>query len=348
MKLKTDLLGEAYMVTTENEILEGIYALAQLYNSFPPTYPLQERLDVLERIMMGAGLWMTSKPPTGTPLNDARWNALDDLAKQCVEHGLKLGAKFLRGPTNMKTIKGGDPKFQSYWLEALSGGHQPGFVLSGHYEKWLKKGIDKGRTYSFWNYIGATKKKNGHPRVARIAGAQSVRYLSKLDAEPYRVYFDAGRALMAHDNTPFDTQTYTTAHSGDGWAIFVVSTEGKLYAGSHITGEFHHSSFLSGGAVIAAGELVADDGNIKFITAKSGHYGPAAENLRAMVTRLTQIPGDAIVMPRFITVPPAYRVADFRASATPANKVKRADVLASLPAFARGPKAIQMINKTEA
>lgn len=346
MALKTDLLTEALLFRTENEILKPIYDLAFLYNSFGPATPVKERLDVLERIILGAGLWMTSKPPTHMPLNEARWNALSDLTTQCVREGLKGGAKFLRGPANMKAITG-DPKMQSYWLEALSSGHQPGYVLSGLYEKWLRKGIDKGRTYSFWNYIGATKKKNGAPRSARIKGATSVAYLTRAQAEPYRVYFNAGRAWMAHDDSPFDTQTYSTAHSGQGWAIFVVSIEGELYAGSHITGEFHHSSFLSGGAVLAAGEMVADDGLIRFITSKSGHYGPAVENMQAMSIRLPDLPPDAIIMPRFASVCPAYRLQDFRDGGA-STKVKRAEAQAFLPPFARSPKAIEMLNKIEA
>jgi len=40
-----------------------------------------------------------------------------------------------------------------------------------------------------------------------------------------------------------------------GKFIFVVSTGGVMYAGPKIRGHFHHSSFLSGGPTIGAGNL---------------------------------------------------------------------------------------------
>ncbi|KAK1552209.1 hypothetical protein Q3G72_012383 [Acer saccharum] len=46
----------------------------------------------------------------------------------------------------------------------------------------------------------------------------------------------------------------------DKW-IFVVSTSKNLYAG--VIGTFHHSSFLAGGATLAAGRLEAEQGILK-------------------------------------------------------------------------------------
>jgi hypothetical protein len=65
-----------------------------------------------------------------------------------------------------------------------------------------------------------------------------------------------------------------SVHSGDDIAIFVMGLDGKIYIGSHELGIFHHSSFLAGGPVAAAGEIVIKDGVILLITAKSGHYRP--------------------------------------------------------------------------
>ncbi|CAO2147662.1 unnamed protein product [Urochloa humidicola] len=44
-------------------------------------------------------------------------------------------------------------------------------------------------------------------------------------------------------------------------------------------GVFQHSSFLAGGAIIAAGKLTVENGVIKSIVAYSGHYKPSMENL---------------------------------------------------------------------
>lgn len=49
---------------------------------------------------------------------------------------------------------------------------------------------------------------------------------------------------------------------GAKW-IFVMSTSKKFYAGEKKKGIFHHSSFLAGGATLAAGRLSAENGILK-------------------------------------------------------------------------------------
>ncbi|GFS43018.1 IQ calmodulin-binding motif family protein [Actinidia rufa] len=51
------------------------------------------------------------------------------------------------------------------------------------------------------------------------------------------------------------------------------------YLGPKRKGSFHHSSFLAGGATLAAGRLMAECGKLKSISAYSGHYHPTDENL---------------------------------------------------------------------
>lgn len=52
---------------------------------------------------------------------------------------------------------------------------------------------------------------------------------------------------------------YIDTIDGSKW-IFVLSTFRKLYVGKKKKGVFQHSSFLSGGATMAAGRLVAHGG----------------------------------------------------------------------------------------
>jgi hypothetical protein len=77
------------------------------------------------------------------------------------------------------------------------------------------------------------------------------------------------------NNLPLDTREMRTVFSGTGFAIWVQSPKDHFYAGNHVTGQFHHSSFLSGAGVKCGGELVASQGVIKLISAKSGHYQPS-------------------------------------------------------------------------
>ncbi|VAI43478.1 unnamed protein product [Triticum turgidum subsp. durum] len=60
------------------------------------------------------------------------------------------------------------------------------------------------------------------------------------------------------------------------------------YLGPKERGVFQHSSFLAGGATIAAGRFTAENGVIKSIWAYSGHYKPSAENLSNFMSFLEE------------------------------------------------------------
>lgn len=62
--------------------------------------------------------------------------------------------------------------------------------------------------------------------------------------------------------------------------IWVVAPNGKLYVHAKIRGQFHHSSFLRGSVVMAAGNLIADQGKLTKLTADSGHYWPQPDHFR--------------------------------------------------------------------
>lgn len=105
----------------------------------------------------------------------------------------------------------------------------------------------------------------------------------------YETQCTGGRLMRA--DAPFATTQESTVHSGKGWAIFVIgpgtaSGEIALYCGSHITGVFHHSSFLGDAAVMAGGEVKTDaSGKIIELSAKSGHYRPSHRENVEMLSR---------------------------------------------------------------
>lgn len=53
---------------------------------------------------------------------------------------------------------------------------------------------------------------------------------------------------------------------------------------AHKFAQFHHSSFLAGGDVAGAGELVVENGELTLITDQSGHYQPT----QAMTAQVVQ------------------------------------------------------------
>lgn len=116
---------------------------------------------------------------------------------------------------------------------------------------------------------------------------RGVRYLTPEALERRRLVVHDGR-LHDMSGKPFDTED---AHShwapGGGRAIFVMDRYGNLYAEkAHVVGEFHHSSFLSGGQVTGAGDIEVKNGVLTAISRHSGHYMPKPEDLDRVINVL--------------------------------------------------------------
>ena len=65
--------------------------------------------------------------------------------------------------------------------------------------------------------------------------------------------------------------------------IYVWDMHSRLYINRKMPGRFHHSSFVAGGAVKAAGSIVVEDGHLKQITTWSGHYRPRESDISAFL-----------------------------------------------------------------
>jgi hypothetical protein len=116
-----------------------------------------------------------------------------------------------------------------------------------------------------------------------------------------------------------------------------------MYAASHILGKFHHSSFFAGMPVVAAGEVVAFDGQIKLITAKSGHYRPSAADMANMVKKLGWIPASAMIIPEFSHgACDCYFVGDYRRNDL-RNKVRKATFMSRMPDWVKNLDACKKI-----
>jgi hypothetical protein len=77
---------------------------------------------------------------------------------------------------------------------------------------------------------------------------------------------------------PLETRQMVTANMGPGYCIYVMSERGEIHVSSHSVGDRHHSSLLAGGNVAGAGEMQVWDGQLKWISNKSGHYFPESEH----------------------------------------------------------------------
>ena len=115
-------------------------------------------------------------------------------------------------------------------------------------DRWEKTGLKQaGLDFKTW-------RKMQDPSLINDTGT---REFIHCDAQTRKLFqlstTDSG--IMLRNNQPYSTEYETTLHSGKGYAIFVIGSDEKIYAASHIQQVFHHSSFLANAAVLAAGEL---------------------------------------------------------------------------------------------
>lgn len=100
-----------------------------------------------------------------------------------------------------------------------------------------------------------------------------VKYLNEDERQAFKLTVKDGLIYDAKGEL-FDSSKGKSAFGGTG-AIFVMDKDGDLFAStSHTVGKFHHSSFLEGNPVSAAGEILVENGALKKLTRESGHYKP--------------------------------------------------------------------------
>ncbi|KAG5248617.1 IQ domain-containing protein [Salix suchowensis] len=165
------------------------------------------------------------------------------------------------------------------WLEAVDPRHRYDQNLHFYYNFWFHS--DSSQPFFFWLDIGEGKGVNLDACSRTQLQSQRVKYLGKQEREEYEVVVEAEKLLYKKSRLPVDTV------DGSKW-IFVLSASRKLYVGKKRKGLFQHSSFLSGGAAIAAGRLVAHGGFLEAIWAYSGHYRPTEENFLELICFLEE------------------------------------------------------------
>lgn len=137
-----------------------------------------------------------------------------------------------------------------------------------------------------------------------------VKYLEPAERHNYQVTVADG--VVTFNMQAFDTSEMDTRASGKGWAMFVLSHDGKLYSSSQVVDKFHHSSFLAGGNAASAGEWQVRGGRIIKLKDKSGHYKPDSEMLYRM---LIYLHGRGVDLKTFGVTPKSFQehAQEFRA-----------------------------------
>ncbi|XP_019158489.1 PREDICTED: IQ domain-containing protein IQM3-like [Ipomoea nil] len=169
-----------------------------------------------------------------------------------------------------------------HWIEAIDPRHRYGHNLHLYYEEWCNS--DSGQPFFFWLDLGDGKKVDLKACSRSKLQRQCIIYLGPQEREHYEYVVVEGKVLHQQTGELLDT---TKGSPGAKW-IFVMSTSKKLYAGEKKKGMFHHSSFLAGGATLAAGRLVVQDGTPKSISPYSGHYRPTDDSLNTFISFLKE------------------------------------------------------------
>ncbi|KAJ3281295.1 hypothetical protein HK104_000103, partial [Borealophlyctis nickersoniae] len=194
-----------------------------------------------------------------------------------------------------------------HWLELTDKEHRYGSNLKPYHETWLAS--NTSQPFFYWLDHGEGKDVDLPERPRERLAAQKVKYLSAYDRRMYRVTVKDGLLVYALSGEPVHTLAPDAEVGGEELPdadpndteeerlrkkklrnkrkfIYVTDTGGNLYVGQKVKGGFHHSSFLNGGAVLAAGGLVVNRGKLIKINPKSGHYRPESGHFERLLGRL--------------------------------------------------------------
>ncbi|CAN4089792.1 unnamed protein product [Withania somnifera] len=170
-----------------------------------------------------------------------------------------------------------------HWLEAIDPRHRYGHNLHFYYVQWLHS--QSKEPFFYWLDIGEGKEVNIVDKCPRWKlQQQCIKYLGPMERKAYEVEVEDGKLFYKETGKLLDT---TDELEGTKW-IFVLSTSKTLYVGKKTKGTFQHSSFLAGGATLAAGRIVAEQGVLKAVWPHSGHYRPTQENFQDFISFMTE------------------------------------------------------------
>ncbi len=285
-----------FFARRKNPLLKKIDWLVETYHKSPKERVV-ERAACLTAIAGQCHVWLEAKKAKGS--NSTRAPAVQQLRQDALDVGFTLDKQVddwakARGSTTRERSAsiygenkdlhryGNDKKpdesgaFEPYWLEAHPDNvdHIFGQDLKIHFYDWYRS--DQKNTKGFFEWL------REQDVYQSLADTRSVEYMDSIRREDYRIDFAGGRLWSKINGVrePFETGNCATAFMGVryGMAMFVISPDEVMYAGEQQVGKRHHSSFLAGGPVLAAGELGVSGGVIKSINNSSGHYRPCDEH----------------------------------------------------------------------
>ncbi|CAL5195653.1 unnamed protein product [Lathyrus oleraceus] len=161
-----------------------------------------------------------------------------------------------------------------HWLEAIDPRHRYGHNLHLYYNVWFHS--QSTQPFFYWLDVGDGKEVNRDECPRIDLQKQCIKYLGPKEREVYEVIIEEGKFVYRK------SKNFVHTCEGSKW-IFVLSSSRILYVGEKKKGQFQHSSFLAGGATIASGRLVVQNGVLHAIWPYSGHYRPTKKNFMEFI-----------------------------------------------------------------
>jgi hypothetical protein len=267
--------------TTYNLILPTVM---NLYAMNPEQFVDERAITLLDSIFTNSIAYMLLKPRASRgQKGQQRDAALRALIDQVEVHAEFLGIKFL-----VSSFKEGQV---NYWLER-SDRNLHGEDVFTDFLAWVET-------------VEKTQFRDRH-----LKEESKLHYLTEAERQQYEVHFE-GRLIKDSNDQPITTKATGGFSQLEKSAIYVCSARTRMvYSAECEVGRLHHSSFMAGEPVIAAGDWVIEDGRLRFINTASGHYRPTVGNMKMFLQMYGgQLPSDAWVQPIFKG--PVYKLSDY-------------------------------------
>lgn len=278
-------------LTAPNMIVDGNQELQllQLSDAAPDSAELVQRTKTCRST--------TGPRPNATASVHAadRWRLLRLRMRQLTRGLKRCRRRSIDGETTELT-RGASILHRDFWLEALDEQHRYGFHLRAFHKAWKHemaeqeqegRGSSEDASFFHWLDHGNGKSVNLPECSQQELRTTRVEYCNAEQRKSYEIKF------VSHGEVEEVRVQY--AASGDvvhtdersKW-IFVLDLSGRMYLGRKRKGRFHHSSFVSGAPIFAAGKIIIKNGVILAVEPHSGHYKPRLENLLALCFMLAK------------------------------------------------------------
>ena len=234
-------------------------------------------------------------PRVPTLLAVDRWRQVRSRMRQLTRGLTRCPMHQFAGDTTAATCRA-SILHKDFWLEALDEHHRYGFNLRAFHRVWkqeMAEHCDKSRPddASFFHWLDHG---NGqHVELPECSQHElrstRVEYCNAEQRKHYAIQFvaphHAEKQVVKVQYVVSGDLVDTDAHSK--W-IFVLDLSGQMYLGRKRKGRFHHSSFVTGAPIFAAGKIVIKNGVIVAIEPHSGHFKPRLGNLLALCFMLAE------------------------------------------------------------